>query len=94
MSSIERIHSFSGWMVYVFWIHSLWQSSPILHLAEPWLKQGKPKAKRHKANPRETSKRNFSIKPPPSSSGRKGSKTKTGFNSKSLKFEPGVYMNH
>jgi len=68
--------------------------SPILHLAEPWLKRDKPKAKRHKANPRETSKRNFSIKPPPSSSGRKGCKTKTGFNSKSLKFEPGVYSNH
>ena len=35
---------------------------------------------------------NFSIKPPPSS-GRKGKgKTKTGFNSKSLKFEPGTVI--
>eukprot|EP00731_Ephydatia_muelleri_P023466 Em0015g1049a len=55
---------------------------------EPWLKKtkggGKEKGKKQKAS---ENKKNFSIKPPPTSRVR-DSKTKTGFNSKKLKFEP------
>ena len=55
---------------------------------EPWLKPAKPRTKKRRLSPAARKKhKNFSIKPPPTSS-RKG-KTKTGFNSKSLKFEPG-----
>ena len=75
-----------------FGIDTLSVSRSFLRFAEPWLKQSKPKAKRRKTNHQEKSKQNFSIKPPPSSSGRKGCKTKTGFNSKSLKFEPGMIL--
>ena len=61
--------------------------------AEPWL-QPKKKVKKRKQSPSSTppkkkkKKRNYSIKPPPTSS--KKGKTKTGFNSKSLQFEPGM----
>lgn len=58
---------------------------------EPWLKKkDKPKAKKPRMSTPDKKKRkkNFSIKPPPTSS-RKG-RTKTGFNSKSLQFEPGT----
>ena len=62
--------------------------------SEPWL-QKKAKAKKRKhlsspssnASPSQKRRRNFSIKPPPHSS--KKGKTKTGFNSKKLKFEDG-----
>ena len=47
---------------------------------------GKEKGKKQKAS--SENKKNFSIKPPPTSRVR-DSKTKTGFNSKKLKFEPG-----
>lgn len=62
---------------------------------EPWLKKkDKTKTKKIKSNSpaakkKKRKQKNFSIKAPPTSS-RKGSKTKTGFNSKSLKFEPGM----
>ena len=53
---------------------------------EPWGHKSKMKRRKTEGSLRT---RNYSIKPPPSS-GRKGKgKTKTGFNSKSLKFEPG-----
>ena len=58
---------------------------------EPWLKKkDKPKAKKPRVSTpgKKKRKKNFSIKPPPTSS-RKG-RTKTGFNSKSLQFEPGT----
>ena len=57
--------------------------------AEPWLKKkAKAKPKKTKPGPPKKKRKNFSIKAPPTSN-RKGCKTKTGFNSKSLQFEPG-----
>lgn len=61
---------------------------------EPWLqKKVKKKTKKRKLSPSvqnsKKKRKNFSIKPPNTSSS-KGNKTKTGFNSKSLQFEPGT----
>ena len=54
---------------------------------ESWDRKPKPKRRKTESSLR---KGNFSIKPPPSSGGKGRGKTKTGFNSKSLKFEPGT----
>ena len=70
-------------------MHSHTSYGYISLFVEPWLKKtkggGKEKGKKQKAS---ENKKNFSIKPPPTSRVR-DSKTKTGFNSKKLKFEPG-----
>ena len=61
-----------------------------LATTEPWLQPKTKKSKKRKLSPsgKKKKKKNYSIKPPPTSS--KRGKTKTGFNSKSLKFEPGM----
>ena len=54
--------------------------------AEPWGHKSKVKRRKTEGSLRTG---NYSIKPPPLSGGKGKGKTKTGFNSKSLKFEPG-----
>ena len=60
----------------------------MLLFLELWSRKPKTKQRKTESSLR---KGNFSIKPPPSSGGKGRGKTKTGFNSKSLKFEPGIY---